>query len=86
LVSGPRVGYHEHNDCLDDQGILFVGRGRARDRLLGRAIVHPSLSHGYACPAGTAVPAYYSYKKRWRVLVEVCLVKNNRTYYCSGWK
>jgi hypothetical protein len=29
--------------------------------------VHPSLSHGYACPAGTAVPAYYSYKKRWRV-------------------
>jgi hypothetical protein len=48
--------------------------------------VHPSLSHGYACPAGTAVPGYYSYKKRWRVLVEVCLVKNNRTYYCSGWK
>jgi hypothetical protein len=48
--------------------------------------VHPSLSHGYACPAGTAVPAYYSYKKRWRVLVEVCLVKHNRSYYCSGWK
>jgi hypothetical protein len=48
--------------------------------------VHPSLSHDYACPAGTAVPAYYSYKKRWRVLVQVCLEKNNRTYYCSGWK
>jgi hypothetical protein len=48
--------------------------------------VMPSLSRGYACPAGTAVPAYYSYKKRWRVLVEVCLVKHNRSYYCSGWK
>jgi hypothetical protein len=48
--------------------------------------VHPSLSDRYACPAGTAEPAYYSYKKRWRVLVQVCLVKHNRTYYCSGWK
>jgi hypothetical protein len=48
---------------------------------------NPSLNHGrYACPAGTAVPAYYSYKKRWRVLVQVCLEKRNRLYYCSGWK
>jgi hypothetical protein len=48
---------------------------------------NPSLSRGrYACPAGTAVPAYYSYKKRWRVLVQVCLEKRNRLYYCSGWK
>jgi hypothetical protein len=40
----------------------------------------------HACPAGTAVPAYYSYKKRWRVLVRVCLEKHNRLHYCSGWK
>jgi hypothetical protein len=40
----------------------------------------------HACPAGTAVPAYYSYKKRWRVLVRVCLEKHNRLYYCSAWK
>jgi hypothetical protein len=40
----------------------------------------------YACPAGTAVPACYSYRKRWRVLVKACLVKRGRSYYCSGWK
>ena len=39
-----------------------------------------------ACPAGAAIPAYYSYKKRWRVLVQVCLEKHNYLYYCSGWK
>jgi hypothetical protein len=48
--------------------------------------VHPSLSKGFACPAGEVEPAYYSYKKRWRVLVDVCLVKDNRISYCSGWK
>jgi hypothetical protein len=40
----------------------------------------------HACPAGTAVPAYYSYRKRWRVLVRVCLEKHDRLYYCSDWK
>jgi hypothetical protein len=40
----------------------------------------------HACPEGDAIPVYYSYKKRWRVLVEVCLEKANRLYYCSGWR
>jgi hypothetical protein len=48
---------------------------------------NPSLTGGrHACPAGSIVPAYYSYKKRWRVLVQVCLEKSYHLYYCSGWK
>jgi hypothetical protein len=48
---------------------------------------NPSLTGArHACPAGSVVPAYYSYKKRWRVLVQVCLEKGYRLYYCSGWK
>jgi hypothetical protein len=71
LVPGPRGGR------------LLRHRVRVAGRR-GRAVPQPGRQ---AClPAGTAVPAYYSYKKRWRVLVRVCLEKHNRPYYCSGWK
>lgn len=52
----------------------------------GTSGVYPSLSQEYACPKGEIQSAHYSYKKRWRVLVEVCLVKHNVSYYCSDWK
>jgi hypothetical protein len=48
--------------------------------------LHPSISRHDACPSGDAESVYYSYKKKWRVLVDVCLVKSNRLYYCSDWK
>jgi hypothetical protein len=47
---------------------------------------HPSLSRHDACPKGEAQNAYYSYKRKWRVLVDVCLVRSWRLYYCSDWK
>ena len=48
--------------------------------------LHPAIFHHYACPAGEAESVYYSYKKKWRVLVDVCLEKKNHLYYCSDWK
>jgi hypothetical protein len=48
--------------------------------------VHPSIFHDYACPSGDAESVYYSYNKKWRVLVDVCLEKKNRLSYCSDWK
>lgn len=54
---------------------------------VGNTTGDPSITSArHACPAGSAVPVYYSYKKRWRVLVKVCLEKGYRLYYCSGWK
>jgi hypothetical protein len=46
-------------------------------------LLHRSL----ACPAGETRPARYSYRKTWRALVQVCLVKPYvGTYFCSRWK
>ena len=39
-----------------------------------------------ACPKNVAKPARFGYSKKWRVLVKVCLVKDNNAYHCSDWK
>jgi hypothetical protein len=48
--------------------------------------IHPRMVRHFACPKGEAQTAYYSYIKKWRVLVDVCLVKAWTLHYCSDWK
>ena len=48
--------------------------------------IHPRMTRYFACPKGEAQTAYYSYKNKWRVLVDVCLVKALTLHYCSDWK
>ena len=45
-----------------------------------------SLHPGQACPKGDARSVYRSYKKKWRVLVRVCLEDRYYLRYCSAWK